>query len=135
MPNILVKVVLCLDEQSAVYETTVCKVFRGDIRPPVEEIYQPLVRLASMAAFGLKRSTQICGDDGMDCVVTARDVWRRQQQAAEAAYDRSSDCRFTSFIGYEYTLQEAGNNLASQCDFCQCRSPAGGAQRQGCTTP
>jgi hypothetical protein len=38
-----------------------------------------------------------------DCDEAGADTWRRIQQAAEAHYDRSSRCRFTSFVGYEYT--------------------------------
>jgi len=38
-----------------------------------------------------------------DCDEAGADTWRLIQQAAEAHYDRSSRCRFTSFVGYEYT--------------------------------
>jgi hypothetical protein len=38
-----------------------------------------------------------------DCDAAAGDTWRRIQQAAEEHYDRSADCRFTTFVGYEYT--------------------------------
>jgi hypothetical protein len=38
-----------------------------------------------------------------DCDAAHREAWQRIQQAAEAAYDRSAACRFTSFVGYEYT--------------------------------
>ncbi|MAE94930.1 MAG: hypothetical protein CL910_09750 [Deltaproteobacteria bacterium] len=38
-----------------------------------------------------------------DCEEAESEAWEQIQAAAEAAYDRSSDCRFTSFVGYEYT--------------------------------
>ena len=38
-----------------------------------------------------------------DCVEAHKAAWRGIQEAAERHYDRSSDCTFTSFIGYEYT--------------------------------
>ena len=31
------------------------------------------------------------------------ETWTLIQQAAEAHYDRSSRCSFTTFVGYEYT--------------------------------
>ncbi len=38
-----------------------------------------------------------------DCQAAHRDAWDRIRQAAEDHYDRSSDCSFTTFVGYEYT--------------------------------
>ncbi len=38
-----------------------------------------------------------------DCDAAGAETWRRIQEAAEAAYDRTSSCTFTSFVGYEYT--------------------------------
>lgn len=43
------------------------------------------------------------------CVEQARNVWQQIQADAEAAYDRTSACTFTSFIAYEYTaMMSAG---------------------------
>ncbi len=38
-----------------------------------------------------------------DCGVAHREAWQGIQDAAEAHYDRSGECSFTTFIGYEYT--------------------------------
>ncbi|MBE9539980.1 MAG: DUF3604 domain-containing protein, partial [Proteobacteria bacterium] len=38
-----------------------------------------------------------------DCVAAHKAAWGRIQSAAEEHYDRSSDCSFTTFVGYEYT--------------------------------
>ena len=38
-----------------------------------------------------------------DCAVAGRDAWTQIQQAAEDHYDRSENCKFTTFVGYEYT--------------------------------
>ena len=38
-----------------------------------------------------------------DCDSAHREAWQEIQEAAEQYYDRSADCRFTTFIGYEYT--------------------------------
>ena len=50
----------------------------------------------------IKRSW-MCSLPGVDCEAKADEVWARVQQAAEDHYDRSSDCSFTTFVGYEYT--------------------------------
>ncbi|MDZ7785312.1 MAG: DUF3604 domain-containing protein [Halioglobus sp.] len=44
-----------------------------------------------------------CGPDGEHCREEGLVPWRDTQRAAEAVYDRSSDCGFTSFVGYEWT--------------------------------
>ena len=44
-----------------------------------------------------------CGENGVQCLEAARDVWGRTQAAAEGAYDRTEACRFTSFVAYEWT--------------------------------
>jgi hypothetical protein len=38
-----------------------------------------------------------------DCGAAHRETWRQIQASAEKHYDRSSDCSFTTFVGYEYT--------------------------------
>ena len=38
-----------------------------------------------------------------DCDMAHRASWQSIQAAAEEHYDRSSDCDFTTFVGYEYT--------------------------------
>jgi hypothetical protein len=46
-----------------------------------------------------------------DCDAAHREAWQAIQQAAEDHYDRSSDCRFTTFVGYEYTDAPDFRNL------------------------
>ncbi len=46
-----------------------------------------------------------------DCNAAHRETWGKIQQAAEDHYDRSSDCSFTTFIGYEYTDAPNFKNL------------------------
>ena len=38
-----------------------------------------------------------------DCDAAHREAWQEIQAAAEEHYDRSPDCAFTTFVGYEYT--------------------------------
>jgi hypothetical protein len=52
-----------------------------------------------------------CGADGSACLPTTSLVWQAEQDAAEAAYDRTSACTFTSFVAYEWTATPLGVNM------------------------
>ena len=58
-----------------------------------------------------KRKPEVCGPDGADSAAAEAVVWRRVIAAAQQAYDRSADCSFTSFIGYEYTRAPNANHM------------------------
>ena len=53
----------------------------------------------------------LCGKDKARCRRQASLAWDDIVASAEAAYDRSADCSFTTFIGYELTASQASNNL------------------------
>jgi hypothetical protein len=59
-----------------------------------------------------------------DCESAADDAWREIQDTAEAAYDRSAECRFTSFVGYEYTDAPDARNLHRNVIFRNANVPA-----------
>lgn len=102
---------LCYLPGSEAYTTLACRLYRGDLRLPVEDGMQPIMRLASMAIFGKERSSRICGDDGSGCLEQAQAGWQENQRVTERWQDRSADCTFTTLHGYEYTLAEASSNL------------------------
>ncbi len=52
-----------------------------------------------------------CGEDGVHCREAASIIWQDIQKAAEEADDRSADCRFTTFVGYEWTASPGGAHL------------------------
>ncbi|MFQ5515413.1 MAG: DUF3604 domain-containing protein [Myxococcota bacterium] len=49
------------------------------------------------------RRYRFCGESGRTCLEAAARPWKEIQEAAEAAYDRSAVCAFTSFVGYEWS--------------------------------
>ncbi|MFP6638997.1 MAG: DUF3604 domain-containing protein, partial [Myxococcota bacterium] len=51
-----------------------------------------------------------CGEGSEGCLTAAGTVWDDIQDAAEGAYDRSADCTFTSFVGYEWTANPGGGS-------------------------
>jgi hypothetical protein len=53
-----------------------------------------------------------CGAEGVHCLDAARAPWNEIREAARAAYDRTADCSFTTFVGYEWTgAVGPGNNF------------------------
>ena len=102
--ELLGEVRVCSDPNQPNYSSLVCIAHRNS-------------RSLSMLLFAarglqLKSRWGMCGDDGQDCRDIATDVWREVRDAAEEAYDRSSACEFTSFIGYEWTAGVGqGENL------------------------
>ncbi|MBB82431.1 MAG: hypothetical protein CL931_01305 [Deltaproteobacteria bacterium] len=59
-----------------------------------------------------------------DCDEAAAGAWGRIQAAAEAHYDRSEDCGFTTFVGYEYTDAPNAANMHRNVIFRNANVPA-----------
>src|SRR4030095_7704200 len=64
-----------------------------------------------------------CGEGSRNCLDAAREPWREVQEAAEAAYDRTSECRFTSFVAYEWSLTPGTTNLHRNVIFRNATVP------------
>lgn len=74
----------------------------------------PQLSFGTFAAYGMlaKKRWGFCGDNYEECFAASANTWQDIQQAAEDAYDRSSECSFTSFVGYEWTATVGtGQNL------------------------
>lgn len=52
----------------------------------------------------------LCESGVADCRNSELSVWEEMQTAAEEAYDRTPECKFTSFIGYEAASTPSGVN-------------------------
>ncbi len=68
----------------------------------------------------------MCGEEGVLCKAASVAPWREMQEAAENHYDRSADCSFTAFVGYEWTgmQAESGGNLHRNIVFRNETVPA-----------
>lgn len=89
--------------------------------------WMPQLTFGTLAAYGLsgKNRWGFCGEDNSACFAAAADTWQDIQQAAEQAYDRSSECSFTSFVGYEWTASVgSGQNLHHNVVFRNAKVPA-----------
>ena len=95
---------LCNTPGAPGYDAWVCRVYR---RWPRLAFFV----MNAKATVGRSR-WGFCGEDAVHCLEAAHTVWDEIQAAAEGAYDRTSACRFTSFVGYEWTGAEGtGKNL------------------------
>ena len=109
---------LCKEPDSPTYNDEICKNYR-----------KAEFRGAAMLATAIsgdypKRIELLCGEDGKLCREYARAPWQHIVDAAEDAYDRSSECRFTSFVGYEYTGSPFNSNYHRNVIFRNGNVPA-----------
>ena len=70
-----------------------------------------------------KWNTELCGEQGKSCTAAKQNGWRKILTAAEHAYDRSAECRFTTFIGYEYSGVRTGSNYHRNIIFRNANVP------------
>lgn len=94
------EVSLCTTPGSPAYDTQTCV----EYRPPISSFFN-----LNVGADPPVRAS-FCQDNTL-CTDAAAPVWKVTQEAAEEAYDRTSECRFTTFVAYEYSLSPLGTNL------------------------
>jgi len=95
--GLLGEVHLCSTPGAEGYDSLMCRVVR---RWPLLAYY-----LVNSRAFNVSEPVRFafCGPGAVRCLEAAGLVWEEIQRAAEAAYDRSPACAFTSFVGYEWS--------------------------------
>ncbi|MCA9509209.1 MAG: DUF3604 domain-containing protein [Myxococcota bacterium] len=96
----------CNDPSAPGYDSDLCWLYQN-MRP---------VLTAPLAVRGmvLKQRWNFCPAATADaelCHGNTRSAWNDIRAAAEEAYDRSAECRFTSFVGYEWTATATSQNL------------------------
>ena len=107
------EVVRCTTPGNPGYDSKTCQAFRGEDLGEWPEDMAHLARLFSLVLKGKAepRSESVCGKDGTACLEAMAGPWLETQQAAEKWNDASSDCEFTTFVAYEYSLASDSNNL------------------------
>ncbi len=93
---------ICLDNAYPAYSSWQCKLYRDWPRAAFF-IFNTQAARAKRLGF--------CGDGGEFCRQAGRGAWEDIRASAEAAYDRSDACNFTTFVAYEWT--GAAGNLAN----------------------
>jgi hypothetical protein len=99
-------VALCTTPGSPAYDEAACVQLRQD--PQAAFIG---LNAATAAEQGRATYPALCGDGGADCLAAGMDVWGETRDAADAAYDRTDACQFTSFVGYEWSGGPGTKNL------------------------
>ena len=108
---------LCRTPGSPSYDTAFCADYRQDER-------QGMLMLGQVIATETPtRVEAVCGADSGLCLTAAKAPWQRMVEAAEAAYDRSEQCAFTSFVGYEYTGTPGVSNYHRNVIFRNAKVP------------
>ena len=97
---------VCQDPSSEPYDHPDCVMFRDDPNTAFVRLNAGLVSPPQSASY-----PALCGEDGQACIEAGMDVWQSVQDSAEAAYDRTEACEFTSFIGYEWSAGPGSRNL------------------------
>jgi len=91
------------------YDSWICRVYRGY---PRLAFFVMNYRASRGDAVEPPTRFDFCGAGGQRCKEAAIGPWREIVEAAEAANDRSAECRFATLIGYEWTgAAGPGNNL------------------------
>jgi len=97
--EMLGEVRICSDPEHPQYDSDVCWNKRNAV----------FALLGFLARSQVGERHQMCGPDAEICYAAARSAWADIQAAAEAAYDRTAACQFTSVIAYEWTSGIASN--------------------------
>jgi Protein of unknown function (DUF3604) len=101
----LAEVSLCTTPGSASYDSKGCKIYRGEEKSFIAK----LLGLSGFRArlpgvIGISgRQDSVCGDNDEICRAQLATVWQGIQASTERWYDRSADCNFTTFHGWEYS--------------------------------
>ena len=108
----------CTTPGSAAWDSETCRTYRS----ADDHVATSLFGIQLTQEQG-KRFPDVCGADGLGCAEAASAVWQRVQEAAEAAYDRSPRCEFTSFVAYEYTAAKGASTGHRNVIFRNARVP------------
>ncbi len=108
---------LCADPNSEAYGSRSCRAFRNGGPTAI------LILVRGLSRDVPARSADICGEDGARCIEAARTYWERTREMAEAAYDRSSSCGFTTFVAYEHSATRDNNSYHRNVIFRNDRVP------------
>jgi len=99
-------VAVCEDPSSPAYDEANCTSVRENPSGAFVTVNAATAVPPESAAY-----PSLCGDDGQTCIDAGADVWGDIQDAAEAHYDRTDSCTFTTFYGYEWTGGPGALNL------------------------
>ena len=99
--------VVCNDPESPGYESRQCVDYRAaqEFDADPREVIFIFIEINGLLAFEPEdaRYPELCGPDAELCLDAGMDVWRDIVDKAEANYDSTRCCEFTTFPGYEWS--------------------------------
>ncbi len=109
----MAEVALCTTPGSSVYDDRGCRIFRGETQSWLARLLglRDMARRMPGIAGAFRRNRAICGDGARRCREALYDAWAATRAAAERWYDRSSACRFTTFVAWEYSETPANSKV------------------------
>jgi hypothetical protein len=115
---------VCTNTDMQGYDSEPCQAFRGEIETPssIVTMIAGKSRMLNIIGFG-GRKEGLCGPGDSWCRAALKSAWEQSQQATEEHYDRSSDCSFSSFHGYEYSNSAARSKIHRNVIFRNERVP------------
>ena len=118
----------CLNSGLPGYDDPICVAVRDEISSPPAGINAPLPLVVIAFQLTIQSATPtrlaLCGAGGADCLTQAGLVWQDELAAAEAFYDRTAGCSFTTFPAYEWTNNLDGYNVHRNIIFRNAEVPA-----------
>ena len=102
---------VCITPGSPAFDVATCQVLRQVEHSSSDEFQANIAWLFPLGIPNPPRVLPFCTTTpGIDCHAASISVWQEIQAAAEEAYDRTSACRFTTFVGYEHTNSPLGRH-------------------------
>jgi hypothetical protein len=118
------EVVVCTESGSPAYDTQECRAFRGEAESPrsISTVFGGSMPLLNLVGFR-DRKAAVCGPGNRWCRDGLLDAWTQTQAMAEQFYDRTPDCAFTTFHGYEYSNSPGRSKVHRNVIFRNERVP------------
>jgi hypothetical protein len=118
------EVVVCTEPGSPAYASQACRAFRGEAETAgsIATWIGGSMPLLNLVGFRDRRAA-VCGPGNRWCRDGLLNAWTETQAMAEQYYDRSSDCSFTSFHGYEYSNSPGRSKVHRNVIFRNERVP------------
>jgi|GEM_PF-41835 len=120
---------ICLNAGYAGYNDPICSdlrdTFTRDFKPTNPLPFAFIQFFLALSTPDPQRFDGVCGTPGWpDCATEAGLVWQDTQDAAAENYDLTSECKFTTFVAYEWSGNTNQNNLHRNVIFRNAHVPA-----------
>jgi hypothetical protein len=117
----LAEVARCTRSDSDVFDSTRCRLYRGETELPIPGMSRLARRMLGLSGWG--RPGGLCGDGHRVCRDTLVSVWGEIRDAAERHYDRSPQCSFTTFVAYEWSYSPGRSKVHRNVVFRNASVP------------